>query len=119
MTETPADGTPLDDHALRRALAKDAIRSRRLPNRRPSRMWGGTGDGTACTVCRMPISPKALGYEVEFGDEDRGSAIHHFHMPCYSAWEAECASVNDQTGSTNGRPNGHVNGGGFGPEDPR
>ena len=119
MTETPADGTPLDDHALRRALAKAAIRARRLPNRRPSRMWGGTGDGTACTVCQMPISPQALGYEVEFVDEDRGSAIYQLHMPCYSAWEAECASVNDGRDATNGQVNGHFRDDGFDSEDPR
>jgi hypothetical protein len=119
MAETPVDGAPPDDPVRRRALAKNALDSYRLPRHRPIRMWGGAGDGAACAVCMTPVSAQALGYEVEFADGDRGSVIHHLHMPCYTAWEAECASVNDKTGPTNGQANGHDRSGGSCPEDAR
>jgi hypothetical protein len=119
MAETPVDGAPAGDAARRRALAKAALDSRRLPKTRPIRMWGGAGNGAACTVCMTPISRQALGYEVEFMDGEQGSAVHYLHMPCYTAWKAECASVNDETGPENGQANGHDHGGGLGAEDAR
>ena len=119
MADSPVDGAPPGDLAHRRALAKAALDSVRLPKCRPLRIWGGAGNGAACTVCMTPISPQALGYELEFMDDEQRSAIHHLHIPCYTAWEAECASVNDETGPKNGQANGHDRGSGPSPEDAR
>jgi len=41
----------MPDETGLRAKAREAIRTGRLPSRRPDRTWGGPGVGVVCTVC--------------------------------------------------------------------
>jgi hypothetical protein len=66
----------------------DAIRDGRLPNRLPSQVWGGWGDGQQCSLCDRPITPEQTEVEFEL-DTDGGSdgPTYRMHTDCYKAWE--------------------------------
>ena len=69
--------------------ARDAILARRIPERPPSRVWGGRGLGVACPVCTEMVSEADLGFEVEFtGGPDLPRQGVALHVPCFFAWEA-------------------------------
>lgn len=78
------------------AKARDAIMARRIPERPPSRVWGGRGLGLACPVCAELVSEQELGFEVEFNGSPelprQGIALH---VPCFFAWEAERLGAGD------------------------
>jgi hypothetical protein len=79
--------TMKDEKALRQR-AREAIRSGRLPNCSPVRVWGGPGFATSCTICGQTMKHDEIGYELEFAG---GSAPlqHHVHVRCFVAWELE------------------------------
>ncbi|HEX7080772.1 MAG TPA: hypothetical protein VF329_07145 [Gammaproteobacteria bacterium] len=84
-----------DDQNLR-DRARQAMRAGALPNRRPSRTWGGPGAGAACTICGTPVAPNEVELEVEFVDDVDGTIDkHHMHVRCFAAWEAECQGRED------------------------
>ena len=112
MTELPRDDIGSEDRKVRRVRARDAIRAGRLPCETPALIRGGRAQNTNCTVCLMPISPQALGFELEFGESEGSVATHVLHIPCFEAWEAECQTENDRTRAPNGAHNGHGNGSG-------
>jgi hypothetical protein len=110
MSELPSgDDHRINDHKVLRVLAKDAIRAGRLPHRQPDRVRDGPTDGATCTVCLVQISPKTMGYELEFAVGDGIRATHVLHIPCLEAWEAECESEIARTRATNGAHDGHAN----------
>jgi hypothetical protein len=75
----------LDQSTLRtRALA--AIREGRLSCVKPQRLWGGTGDGSKCSVCDSPIRPDEIGFELQCGDAGDGAACN-VHSHCLAAWD--------------------------------
>ena len=116
---SPANGGDAH-HATRRMLARNAIASGRLPDRAGHRMWGGSGDGMTCPVCRLPTSPEIVGYELEFTDGNTPGRTSFLHIPCYLAWVDECAGAQSESHATNGKNEKHFNGSGWsGPEDPR
>jgi hypothetical protein len=79
----------MDEQALRRLFAREAIQIGKLPGRRADRVWGGLCFG-ACTVCGLSFAPEELGYEVEFSEEGHRAAGHRLHIQCFEAWESEC-----------------------------
>jgi hypothetical protein len=70
-------------------LARQAIRSGRLPMRDPDRMWGGDCGGESCAICAAPIEGTAAGFELEFRRDNGVADCCHLHLPCYAAWVAE------------------------------
>ena len=104
---------PTSDEALRRMMARDALEDGRLPRRPADRTWGGAGAGENCAICGLQISPQDQGIELEFTGVGRKPATHILHVPCFTAWEAECRSgespgkASDQDEKTPG--NGQLN----------
>jgi hypothetical protein len=100
------DGEFLVDHeALRQMMAEDAIASGRLPSRPPDRKAVCRGDGASCTVCLLPVSPQARGYQLEFVEPGDRPAVHFVHIPCFEAWETQSGPHDEKA-----RGNGHLNG---------
>ena len=84
-----------DDTNRERALretVREAIRSGKLPSRRPDRVWGGRGDGTTCSVCRAPVGADEIEFELEFITAG-GVADHHVHSDCFAVWDCERAAI--------------------------
>jgi hypothetical protein len=79
----------LDEHALRRLFAREALQVGKLPGRRADRVWGGLCFG-ACSVCGLSFAPEELGYEIEFADGSHRATGHRLHIQCFEAWESEC-----------------------------
>jgi hypothetical protein len=80
----------MPDEPILREHARAAIREKRLPTRRPDRIWGGHGTGTTCTVCHEGISADENQLEIEF-DHVGGPGLVRFyiHPRCFAAWELE------------------------------
>ena len=103
------DGEFLVDHeALRQIMAEDAVASGRLPPRLPDRK-ADCGGGASCTVCLLPLSPQAPGYQLEFLQPGGRPAIHFVHVPCFAAWQTQTGAHDDKARG-NGRVNGHDRG---------
>lgn len=81
----------MSDDSTLRMKARHAIRTGRLPNHRPDRMWGGPGDGTCCAVCGKPLMNDEIGLELQFTREGTPShtAGQQLHLQCFKAWEHE------------------------------
>jgi hypothetical protein len=79
------------DESELRAKAREAIRSRRLPNRAPERMWGGPGVGASCVICDTPVKRDEVEFELEFAPDggDPDPRNYHVHVRCFAAWEFE------------------------------
>ena len=70
-------------HRVRGALAT-------LPDRKPARVWGGSGSGTVCALCGQPVTAQQPELELEFaGDPSGGLTCYHVHVLCFSLWESE------------------------------
>jgi hypothetical protein len=79
-----------------RVIARERIAKAELPCEPTSRMWGGYGTGQLCSLCRDPIQPDQIEYEVERMAAGRDNLL--FHLVCQSVWQLECAS-HDQSKS--------------------
>lgn len=81
----------MPDETILRAKAQEAIRTGKLPSRRPDRTWGGPGVGVVCTVCDEAVTKDQLEIQVEFSRDGRspGLDIFHIHVLCFAAWEFE------------------------------
>jgi hypothetical protein len=71
--------------------AREAIKAGKVPNGRPQRMWGGTGDGACCVICGCSVTQDEFGMDLEFARDDGApdKVEHHFHVRCYTAWDSE------------------------------
>lgn len=80
----------IDDGALKEK-AREAIRTEKLPNRAPSRIWGGNGFWMSCAICGNLVNADELGYELRFSDREglTTDAEYHVHIRCFAAWDAE------------------------------
>ena len=76
-------------------LARQAIRSGRLPRRDPDRTWGSYGAGAPCAVCGRPITPDHVKYTVQFDHAGWDASVDRFqlHLRCFAAWEMERTQV--------------------------
>jgi hypothetical protein len=72
-----------DDLRLR---ARQAIRSKRIPNRHPERIWGSPADGDICAICSSSVGGLALGLEFARG---KRAARYSVHIDCFAAWKLE------------------------------
>jgi hypothetical protein len=82
---------PSNDKALLlRERAREGIRSGKLPNRKPSSTWGGSGNGARCAVCDGNLSRDQVELEFEVKHQDgTNNATYRMHVSCYTIWEAE------------------------------
>ena len=78
-----------DDEMALRALARAALQDGKLPNHRPLRIWGGSGEGIRCTLCERAIESAQTEFELQFGRDDLGPGNPRLHMWCFAAWEFE------------------------------
>ena len=78
----------MPDEIVLRAKAREAIRTGKLPSKRPDRTWGGPGVNAPCTVCGEPVTKDQLEFEVQFA-HDGGLDKFHVHVRCFAAWEFE------------------------------
>lgn len=78
-----------DEHTLREK-AREAIRSGRLPSRRPDRTFGGPGIGASCAVCGESVTRDQMELEVEFNRHGPTPGLDrcHLHTRCFAAWGA-------------------------------
>ena len=81
----------MDSETTLRACARQAIQTKRLPDRRPDRTWGGPGADEPCAVCERRITHEDLEFEIEFerGGPEGGLDKYHVHVRCFAAWEFE------------------------------
>jgi hypothetical protein len=73
-----------------RLIARELMAKGQLPQKAPSKMWGGPGTGRVCALCGKPIQPGELEYELE-GHIDGAVQSFRFHLVCESVWQLECA----------------------------
>jgi len=78
----------MEESKLRHKIRK-AITARVLPERRPERMWGGSGTGAECALCGEPVTSEQTELELEFADSGSGPASYTVHVHCFSVWEIE------------------------------
>jgi hypothetical protein len=71
-------------------LARQLIDTGVLPDTMPEKAWGGYGDGSLCSVCRNPVTPEEVEYEVRIRTES-GGATRRFHVVCHAVWRLEYA----------------------------
>jgi hypothetical protein len=76
------EGSPLSEKV------REALRTGKLPLRRPDRVWGGRGGGGVCSICHAPLKPDAVEFELEFIWASEVST-HHLHVDCFTEWERE------------------------------
>lgn len=81
----------MPDETVLRTQAREAIRTGRLPSRRPDRTWGGPGVGMVCAVCGEAVTKAQMEMQVEFRHDgsNPGLDIFHIHVRCFAAWEFE------------------------------
>jgi hypothetical protein len=86
----------MPDESTLRAKAREVVRTGRLPNRRPDRMWGGPGVDAPCTICGEPVTKTQLEFEIQFAFDgaEPGLEKFHAHVRCFSAWVFERSADN-------------------------
>jgi hypothetical protein len=108
-------GAAMLDEAELRTCAREAVQAGRLPNRKPSLIWGGTGFWTNCAVCGRLVNSDELGYELQFaegteGKELPGAGEYHVHVRCFTAWDQERRSPTESPAEGNPLPAGSEDG---------
>jgi hypothetical protein len=83
------------DESTLRLKAREAMDTGRLSSRRPTRMWGGPGNGASCAVCGQRLGREDMEFELEFAGDDMNTrqTNHHVHIRCFAAWELEREEV--------------------------
>jgi hypothetical protein len=79
----------MDVNTVLRQKARVAIRAGLRPRQHQASTWGGPGSGASCAVCGQPLPPDGLEFELEFRELDGRCEVHHFHIPCFAAWDLE------------------------------
>lgn len=77
-----------DDINLQK-LARQAIRSGRVPRHKPDRPWGSSGNGADCPICHQPVLFQEIGYELEFArssNQQQPTTGVLVHVACFRAW---------------------------------
>jgi hypothetical protein len=51
----------------------------------------GPGIGAECTICRTPVTPDQIEYEIEFArnGDTPGRDTYRLHSHCFTAWTFE------------------------------
>lgn len=83
-----------NEENILRERAREAIRSGKLPARRPDRTLGGPGSQVHCAVCGELILRNQLELELEFKRHgvNPGLDSYHIHPRCFAAWQTALRS---------------------------
>ena len=81
----------MSDDSTLREKARELLRSGRLPDRQPDRMWGGTAAHADCAICGASLRRDEVAFEIEFANNGDGSDAdrYHLHTRCFAAWDLE------------------------------
>jgi hypothetical protein len=80
-----------------RELAREALRTGKLPRRAPDRTWGGNGVDAPCTICEKPVTREQVEYEIQFAHDGATPGLDKYslHIRCFAAWEMERTKFTD------------------------
>ena len=78
---------------LLRERAREAIRRRKFPERRPDRTARAPGVGAVCAVCDRRVTRDEIGYVMEFAYGAHWPERYDVHLNCFVAWEFERTKV--------------------------
>jgi len=83
-----------NEENILRERAREAIRSGKLPARKPDRTLGGSGSQVDCAVCGELILRNQLELELEFKRHgvNPGLDSYHIHPRCLAAWQTALRS---------------------------
>jgi hypothetical protein len=85
---------PLTQHELElQAAAVDLIRRELLPSEVPKSIWAFQGTGKLCSLCRKPIDPLEMEYELEAPVGGGTTSTFRFHLRCHAIWQLEVARL--------------------------
>ena len=78
----------MEEQTLRQKV-REVLQSRKLPNRKPDRTWGGPGVGAPCSVCDQPVTKDEKELEIEFDRHGNNPGLdkYNVHIRCFAAWE--------------------------------
>ena len=81
----------MPDEKILRAKAREAIRTGKLPSRRPDRTWGGPGVGAPARCAASPYHEGSVGVRDPVRPRrcNPGLDKFHIHVRCFAAWEFE------------------------------
>ena len=74
------------DESQLRERARHLLISGRLPFSDPQTSWAGSGRGEPCCVCRLPVLPHEIAFDLSFRMPQREVELH-MHSRCRIAWE--------------------------------
>lgn len=80
-----------------RVKALEAMRTGRLPDRSPDRMWGGHGnDKDICHICSNSLNREDITFDLEYDGEAAGArpACYCVHLRCFNAWDLARQQMN-------------------------
>ena len=85
----------MPDELVLREKAREAIRSRKLPRRKPDRTSGGPGSGKLCSLCGQRVTLEQIEMEIEFNRHavQPGLDRYYLHVGCLAAWEFQRAKL--------------------------
>src|ERR1700704_2628235 len=85
---SPGEDSQMSVDSILRVQARSLIQAGKVPNRLPTRVWGGLGVGTPCIVCGMPVKDTEPELKIEFTfDQGATTTSHHLHAVCFTALE--------------------------------
>lgn len=70
------------------ARVRTLLAAGKLPCEDASGLWGGTGNSEPCCVCRRPIGPDEITFDLLFRTS-AGDIDLHMHPRCHVVWEQE------------------------------
>jgi hypothetical protein len=85
----------MPDNTSLREKAREAIRTGRLPTKKPDRTFGGPGVGATCALCGENIPRGESEFEIEFRRHGATPGLdrYYLHYRCFAAWEFERAKL--------------------------
>jgi len=85
----------IPDELVLREKAREAIRSGKLPRRKPDRTYGGPGSGKLCSLCSERVTLEQIEMEIAFNRHalQPGLDRYYLHVGCLAAWEFERAKL--------------------------
>jgi hypothetical protein len=72
--------------------ALEAMRTGRLPDRGPDRIWGGHGSGKDnCQICGKLLNTEEITFDLEYAAAAEGAPpiCYSVHLRCFNVWDIE------------------------------
>jgi ribosomal protein S27E len=85
----------MPDEPILREKARHALRSGKMPSRKPDRTYGGPGSRVTCALCSELITSDQSEIEIEFRRHNVPPQFDRYflHVRCMAAWEFERTKV--------------------------